>query len=824
MLVVVTLAPVVLTGTVWICLRMLGLTTGAAGGLAAVVGALFTTFVVLHVATVTSGWFPEPSRLWLLTALRAAMIGVAAAVVVAVLFSWTVAAASAAGCAVALVAALLLRRSVETETTTRSPVPSRLQSPAQVDAALRSAQIRLNDPRVQGSARIRAEIDRASALSMAAFLPDAPSHLDEATATLDTHARSSALPLGLRFYAASELVQARSLQAERTRNAFGYTGSLGLQAELAQAPGAESWWHGLALLDQGDHRLYLAREAADEGRDAGTDATAALELFRRALPAFGPGAHYEPLLRLKIAQQTFLLTFVDPDRHHLSLPHEIRDLRETRRYFRGRRRDGYEFVELALAQLLLLAVDEAERVTPQLDEAEAICRSLSRRGVEPEVAGYRHDLQAEAARLRLELTPGLTDEQRSGLQHARISALHAAFLAHRQLSVADAAQAGREWARATAEAGDVHATADAYAELARQVPVEVLRRLDTGKRATFVATQQGVATEAGYWLGVDRRPAAAIDAVENARAILLGQRAPGLPVDAERRLRERGRPDLYAAYRAVAAELDAVERTLYADGQDAAALAAIHGVRGRHDRVVREIGDLLDDVAEPGSTVARAAAAGGVLVYLGAAEREGYALTVQPDGAASWLPLPRATRTEVDALLGAVPAVPRRPGAARARPHGGARRAVDRAPGTGRPEAGPAGRRSPSCPWVASGCSPCTPPAPTARRSTTASSSATHRAPGWRCRPAAGPRRTRSPSSPPRPGPPPGCRPWPSPTPRPRRSAGRTRRPSARGSSTPARATSSPGCAAARSGTSPATARRCPTGRWRAASSSPTGR
>ena len=257
----------------------------------------------------------------------------------------------------ALVAALLLRRSVETETTTRSPVPSRLQSPAQVDAALRSAQIRLNDPRVQGSARSGRRSTARVRCRWQPFFRRAE-HLDEATATLDTHARSSALPLGLRFYAASELVQARSLQAERTRNAFGYTELLGLQAELAKPPepspggtASPCWTRATTGCTW---RVRRPTRAVTRNRRHGRPGT-----VPQSVTGVRSGGPLRAAAPLKIAQQTFLLTFVDPDRHHLSLPHEIRDLRETRRYFRGRRRDGYEFVELALAQLLLLAVDEA---------------------------------------------------------------------------------------------------------------------------------------------------------------------------------------------------------------------------------------------------------------------------------------------------------------------------------------------------------------------------------------------------------------------------------------------------------------------------------
>jgi hypothetical protein len=177
----------------------------------------------------------------------------------------------------------------------------------------------------------------------------------------------------------------------------------------------------------------------------------------------------------------------------------------------------------------------------------------------------------------------------------------------------------------------------------RQVPVEALRRLRHRDRAAFVATQQGIATEAGRWLAAAGRLDEAVDAIEDARAILLGQRAARIPDDLADTL--SGHPTVHAEYVDAARGLETQERSLHTCAETASA----HRARSQFDRARRAVADLLVGGTErPGRLAARAVAP---TVYLGATDRAGYAIVVGHDGAPTWTPLPEAGRDELDRQL-----------------------------------------------------------------------------------------------------------------------------------------------------------------------------
>lgn len=57
---------------------------------------------------------------------------------------------------------------------------------------------------------------------------------------------------------------------------------------------------------------------------------------------------------------------------------------------------------------------------------------------------------------------------------------------------------GLRWAAAAVEANEVAAAAEAYWQVATQVPREVLRRFSYAGREHVLTTVQGIAAEAGY--------------------------------------------------------------------------------------------------------------------------------------------------------------------------------------------------------------------------------------------------------------------------------------------------------------------------------------
>jgi hypothetical protein len=107
-------------------------------------------------------------------------------------------------------------------------------------------------------------------------------------------------------------------------------------------------------------------------------------------------------------------------------------------------------------------------------------------------------------------------------------------------------------------------------------------------------------------------------------------------------------PDVYAEYVAAAEELETQERSLHARTDTTAA----HQARGRFDRARRAVVDRLGTGTErPGLLAAHAAAP---TVYLGATDRDGYAIVVGSDGVPAWTPLPDAGSAMLDRQLAAL--------------------------------------------------------------------------------------------------------------------------------------------------------------------------
>jgi CHAT domain len=641
-------------------LLLLKLPASTALAFAASMAGLHATYIGIHLATITSGWFPTAARTWLLAAIWAGLIGVAGAAVTTALWGGSGPLPVLVGVGLAAAALPVVHQSAAAGVTSGSPLPSQVRTmkEAEAAAAVRSAEVQLAGAELDPIQRAITEIQRATALTALALHSGRPDRLGEIVDVLERHARTASLPHGVRWASACGLVEARDIQAEVTRDDHGWEGALELQKSIAGEPAAEPWEQGLALHDAGDRQLFITRSAVERGDDAREPARRAYVCFRTALQHFGENAAYAPLLRLKVAQQAFALAMIDPSGSRLvSIAFEIGELREVLQLFRGRRREGRELVRLALAWLLLYEIDDQERLTPGLAEAEAIADAVLGDRRMAEIAGSAHEIRAEAARLRLAFTPELRAERQRALRAQRVRHLRAAFEAHTALSIEEAARSGLEWARAVAAEDDVTAAADAYARLVRQVSVETLRRLDYRDRAAFVADFQGTATEAGRWLAKAGRLEEAVEAIENARAILLGQRAARLPDDLAGALHRAGRDDLYAAYAAAVRDVDERERAAQADGDERERAAqadgdrdAAHRARSAFDAVRREVSDLLGNGDGTALADARAVAP---LVYLGAAEPAGYAIVITADGAIIRRELPEAIPRVLEEQLAA---------------------------------------------------------------------------------------------------------------------------------------------------------------------------
>jgi CHAT domain-containing protein len=597
-----------------------------------------------------SGRFTSELRVRLLTTVWALLVGVLATVAGTSLFGMAAGHGALLGLAVAAVAWPVLRRSTREGVDVPLRIGRRIGSLEQVDEALRALDRQLADPRLAERARSVVELDRAAVLADRAMLADRPDHLDEAIEIAERHARNSGYLHHHRFQAACELVEARNLQAQRNRDDHGWLEALRLQAEIAGEAGAAVWQAARCAHDQGDRFLYLAQEAELGSAVQVQALRRALALFQEALRGFGPRSGFAPLLHTKIANQMLLLARLEGGHRLPDLDHEIGELSRSLRHYRGRRRAGRELVEITLARLLLERVDEEEDLNRGLVEAERLCGRYVDRG--PEIRGMAHATLAEALRLRRELAESPAVRADPGLRRARVAHLREAFLAERELSVADATDAGEAWAEAAAELadrdGDIGGVTAAYSELARQVPVDVLRRLDERKRVAFVAARQGIAAEAGYWLCRAEQPEKAVLAVEQARTILLGLLTRRLPDDVEVRLRAAGRIDLLGEYEQAVGELQMAERTRYSGARSDP--TRLHRAWGRYDRIAHLVDDVVGVGAEGGDPLAEArrAAGDGVLVYLGVAQRGGYAIVVPSAGPLACVPLTEVTLSELD--------------------------------------------------------------------------------------------------------------------------------------------------------------------------------
>lgn len=193
--------------------------------------------------------------------------------------------------------------------------------------------------------------------------------------------------------------------------------------------------------------------------------------------------------------------------------------------------------------------------------------------------------------------------------------------------------AAREWAEWAIRESSVDEAADALWHAILVAPADVSRLLTRRDREVLLASTQGLATEAGYWLTLARRERDAVVAVEYGRAILASL-------------------DEHPAAGAIAE----IIRTQYAEatpepevlgqGFVSAEQVAWQG----YDNLLREMrrtGRTQGRPAIPSYAELRDTVGAGLVIYIGAAERGGFALAVGPGHEPAAVPLPMLAATEV---------------------------------------------------------------------------------------------------------------------------------------------------------------------------------
>jgi len=236
-----------------------------------------------------------------------------------------------------------------------------------------------------------------------------------------------------------------------------------------------------------------------------------------------------------------------------------------------------------------------------------------------------------------------------------------AYERHRLSSVIEASAAAQTWADwATAEVDGgridgIDQAAEAHRAVVEQFSRELARRTDPEEIRRHAARMQGVAAEAGYWLGRAGRVREAVAVVESARAVLLTTRVQRLPEDLRGRLVRAGRAELFDRYQEAEQALDTAEHRGY---DPAARLSPPAGTGiervfpperlawSRFQAVRQDVGKVLG-ITTADEDGPEWNAADGRLVYLAAARRGGYAVileAVEPRLVA----LPELTATRLD--------------------------------------------------------------------------------------------------------------------------------------------------------------------------------
>jgi CHAT domain-containing protein len=459
--------------------------------------------------------------------------------------------------------------------------------------------------------------------------------------------------------AASDLVEAVSVKAVKQGDLSGYQAALDLMADVAQRVPPDAGPMAFVHSRRADYHAILC-DRLWPGAEADEHAAEAEAALRAAIAAVTPSIR--DMLSGLHADLGFLLAQVRPGPGGLEAA-----IAECRTAVRLARRSPRARA-VAWRSLSALLVDHAWELAAELPDqvpdqvlaatASAVKAALAEAGrtarwalwcggFDRRVAAWELLAQARTARAMMFGGPG---QGRRASDAWRRTARAAAGG-----DPMDQVRIGQEWADWAQSTQNLAWCAEAYAYLMSRVPRAVAVRYLAGERDRILAGLQSVAEEAGYWLAQAGRVGDAVVALELGRAVslseVLGREQPGLDL----LLAQAGRPDLLERYRqAVEAYSAATTSALEDDDQASAAQRAWAG----YDTVAREIA-AVTGVDLPGVRITPAdlasAAAEGPVVYLAAAARGGYAITVSAAGQPAYLPLHQLTRADAADLVESFP-------------------------------------------------------------------------------------------------------------------------------------------------------------------------
>jgi CHAT domain-containing protein len=496
-----------------------------------------------------------------------------------------------------------------------------------------------------------ARLNRARAAIAESRGDDAPDGLVAATADLIALLDDPPDDWLLLWAAASDLVDAVSVRAEKHGDIGGYPEALRVLADAAERMPADLGAMAVVRERRAGYHAALA-DRLPPGPAADAHAAEAVAELRAAIAM--ASASLRHLLPQWHARLGLWVARVRADPADLMAGIEL--CREAIR-LAGYRPLARAFTREVLAILLIdLAAEAADGLSWDASDTDwaAAARTAHRALTE----ARRHlryarryggkdmraevlDLQAQVRTERAILTGG---HPRAEAQAVR--AWQAAARAVANGDPFDRVQVGRAWAAWAEVTEEAAWCAEAYWNLMSVVPPAIAVRYLADERNRMLAGLQSSAEEAGYWLAEAGRIADAAIALELGRAVslsdVLAREQPGLPAA----LIRAGREDLALRFRAAVKEYDAVR----APGHDEGLSSAQQRAWAAYDAVVRDIATVLD-IDLPGALPTLAeltmAARDGPLVYLAASTRGGYAIVVSAGSAPVYRPLAGLAKADV---------------------------------------------------------------------------------------------------------------------------------------------------------------------------------
>ena len=464
--------------------------------------------------------------------------------------------------------------------------------------------------------------------------------------------------------AAVELADACFRKAGVHGDFAGYEDALGLLAATAERMPPD--YPAAAVVHQ-KRAEYLLQRAGQlpTGPAAAEELKRAVAVWRAAIAAATPGDRD----RLRVMHSDIGEAIARAYPALADAPVEIEiGITECRTSLRlaGRSARKRAPAQIRLAKLLVLRATERAR--------DALNAGSASRPIEQFLAG-RADV-AEAQRLlRLAQRHGAADVRASAAPLlAAVATLGAVW---RDLGVSRPLEAGywrqaadamahadaleranfaQGWTAFAVASGEASMCAEAYWYLIRAIPDAVAVRYLAEERERVLAGMQSIAEEAGYWLAEAGRAGEAALALELGKAVslteILGRDRPGL----EAALIQAGRGDLLRRYQTAVDDYGATAGPRSDEDPGIAQRAWSAYVEALHDATTAVGIDVPQEL--PTLSELAEAASAGPLVYLAAADRGGYAITVSAGEAPACLALPRLSRSALAGQLASFLAAP----------------------------------------------------------------------------------------------------------------------------------------------------------------------